>query len=78
MLETPAVQTPVQALDAALLLSSETLVPIHFGLSDPPYYVEVAEPLETLLRAGVQRQQAVKHMVPGDEILLGDVAADTQ
>jgi L-ascorbate metabolism protein UlaG (beta-lactamase superfamily) len=78
MPETPAVQTPVQALDAALLLRAETLVPIHFGLNDPPYYVEVAEPLETLLRAGVQRQQAVKHMVPGDKILLGDIAADTQ
>ncbi len=68
-------RTPIQALDAALLLRAETLVPIHFGRSDPHYYVEVAEALETLLRAGVQRQQAVKHMVPGDEILLGGIAA---
>ena len=78
MPETPAVQTPVQALDAALLLRAETLVPIHFGLSDPPYYVEVAEPLETLLRVGAQRQQGVKHMAPGDQWVLGDKAADTK
>lgn len=66
MPETPAVQTPLQALDAALLLRAETIVPIHFGLHAPPYYVEIEAPLETLLRLAAERQQSVHHMRPGD------------
>jgi L-ascorbate metabolism protein UlaG (beta-lactamase superfamily) len=70
MPETPAVLTPVQALDAALLLRAEVLVPIHFGLNDPPYYVEVEAPLETLLHAAAERDQVVRHMKPGEQEVL--------
>jgi L-ascorbate metabolism protein UlaG (beta-lactamase superfamily) len=66
MPETPAVLTPLQALDAALLLRAEVLVPIHFGLNDPPYYVEVEAPLKTLLRDAAERDQVVRHMKPGE------------
>ena len=63
MPETPAVLTPTQALDAALLLQAKTIVPIHFGLNDPPYYVEIDEPLESLSRQAEQRDQAVQHLI---------------
>ena len=70
MPETPVVQTPLQALDAALLLGAETLVPIHFGFSSPPGYVEVEQPLATLQRLAAKRDQAVRHMLPGDSLEL--------
>lgn len=66
MPETPAVQTPLQALDAALLLRAEVLVPVHFGLNDPPFYVEAEAPLKTLLRVADERRQVVRHMKPGE------------
>ena len=67
MPETPAVLTPIQALDAALLLRAEVLVPIHFGLNAPPNYVEIEAPLETLLHAADERDQVVRHMTPGEQ-----------
>jgi L-ascorbate metabolism protein UlaG (beta-lactamase superfamily) len=70
MPETPAVLTPLQALDAALLLRAEVLVPIHFGLNAPPNYVEIEAPLETLLHAADERQQVVRHMMPGEQDVL--------
>lgn len=70
MPETPAVQTPLQALDAALLLRAEVLVPIHFGLDAPPYYVEIEAPLETLLQLAKEREQVVRHMKPGEQEVL--------
>lgn len=70
LLETPAVQTPLQAVDAAGLLRSKLLVPIHYGLSDPPNYVEVADPLDTLLAIARQRSQAVRHLSPGERLVL--------
>ncbi len=65
MPETPAVLTPVQAVDAALLLGAKLLVPIHFGWRDPGQYEEVDRPLETLKAVAERRGQAVKHLSPG-------------
>lgn len=70
MPETPAVQTPLQAVDAAQLLRARELVPIHFGLHDPPNYVEVASPLETLKDFANRRGQPVRHLVPGARMTL--------
>ena len=71
--ETPLVQTPIQAVDAAQLLRAKLLVPIHYGLNDPPHYVEVADPLETLIETAKRRNQAVKHLAPGEWLTLGDI-----
>jgi L-ascorbate metabolism protein UlaG (beta-lactamase superfamily) len=67
---TPAVQTPQQAVDAAGLLRAELLIPIHFGLNDPPGYVEVDKPLETLMTIAGQRGQSVRHLSPGEQLVL--------
>lgn len=72
MPETPAVQTPLQALDAGLLLQAETIVPIHFGLDDPPYYVEVDAPLETLIELAAKRSQGLRHLRPGESVKIGE------
>ena len=66
--ETPAVQTPLQAVDAAALLRSKLLVPIHYGLNDPPNYVEVAEPLDTLMSIARRRGQPARHLAPGERL----------
>ena len=63
------VQTPSQAVDVALLLRAKVLVPIHYGLNDPPNYVEVDEPLATLLTEAEQRGQVVQHLLPGEELV---------
>ena len=66
----PIAQTPLQAVDAAELLRANLLVPIHFGGSDPPGYVEVDQPLERLASAAAGRGQQVKHLLPGQSIEL--------
>jgi L-ascorbate metabolism protein UlaG (beta-lactamase superfamily) len=66
--ETPAVMTPEQAVDAAIQLRAQRLVPIHYGLNDPPHYVEVADPL-ALLRANSQRRGLkIMHILPGGSL----------
>ncbi len=66
MTETPGTMTPAQAIDAAILLRARLLVPIHYGLNDPPYYVEVPNPLETVREIADRRQVGVRAMMPGD------------
>ncbi len=68
VIETPAVLTPLQALDAALHLQAKVIVPIHYGLSDPPYYVEVTAPLKTLREEAKRRKQLVQHLLPGEHL----------
>jgi L-ascorbate metabolism protein UlaG (beta-lactamase superfamily) len=70
--ETPAVLTPSQAVDAAISLRARQIVPIHFGLNDPPNYVEVAKPLATLKRNARRRDMKVRHMIPGEQWQLAD------
>jgi len=65
-IESPAVMTPSQAVDAALLLRAERVVPIHFGLDNPPYYVEVDEPLATFLDLAAARGISAEHLRPGE------------
>jgi L-ascorbate metabolism protein UlaG (beta-lactamase superfamily) len=64
--EIPAVMGPTQAVDAAILLRAKQLVPIHYGLDDPPHYVEVSQPLATTQAEGKRRGLSVQHLVPGE------------
>lgn len=47
----PAVLTPEQAMDAAVILGAERLVPIHYGISGADQYSEVSDPLGRLKSA---------------------------
>jgi L-ascorbate metabolism protein UlaG (beta-lactamase superfamily) len=66
MLETPGTMTPTQAIDAAILLRAKALVPIHYGGDNPPYYMEVVHPLETLRNTAERREVKVVHLLPGE------------
>jgi L-ascorbate metabolism protein UlaG (beta-lactamase superfamily) len=68
MPETAAVMNPAQAVDAAILLRAKKLVPIHFGLNDPPYYEEVADPLAAVRLEGARRGVVIEHVLPGSFI----------
>lgn len=72
MPETPAVMSPAQAVDAAVLLRAKEIVPIHYGLSDPPYYQEVDSPIDTLLQVAERRNVSVRNLLPGETFLLND------
>ena len=75
LFETPAVMTPAQAVDAAILLRAELLVPIHYGLSSPPNYVEVDDPLGQLQAAAARRNLPMQHLRPG-ELLQGPTSLE--
>ncbi len=63
--EISAVMTPAQAVDAAVLLRAKALVPIHYGLDDPPNYVEVENALEKTLNHASRRGVQAHHLLPG-------------
>jgi L-ascorbate metabolism protein UlaG (beta-lactamase superfamily) len=67
-IDTPAVMTPSQAVDAALMLQAAEVVPIHYGLNDPPYYIEPANVLTQFSTIAAQKGVSVKIMQPGDEV----------
>lgn len=68
MPETPAVLTPTQAVDAAILLRAERLVPIHYGLNDPPHYVEIEAPVEKAFAEAKRRGLEMQHLLPGRQL----------
>ena len=72
MPETPAVMSPAQAVDAAVLLRAKEIVPIHYGLNDPPYYQEVDSPIDTLLHVADRRNVSVRNLLPGETFILND------
>lgn len=47
--ELPAVLTPDQAARAAVILGAHTVLPIHYGVHQPPIYVEHPDPLGRLV-----------------------------
>lgn len=65
-LQSAAVLTPEQALDAAVLLRASAVVPIHYGLNDPPHYVEVKDALESLVAQAAARGISVVPLKPGE------------
>jgi L-ascorbate metabolism protein UlaG (beta-lactamase superfamily) len=72
MPETAAVMTPAQAVDAASLLRAKLLIPIHYGLNDPPYYQEIDNPIDKLVREAKRRDMNVRHLRPGDSLYHDD------
>jgi L-ascorbate metabolism protein UlaG (beta-lactamase superfamily) len=70
--ETPAVLTPVQAVDAAIALDAKLMVPIHYGSSSPPDYVEADDPLGTARAAASRRGMAFRHLTPGEGFAIPD------
>lgn len=64
--EVPAVMTPEQAVEAALRLRAGRLVPIHYGLHDPPDYVEVEDALSRLRVAAKRRNVSLRVLSPSE------------
>jgi L-ascorbate metabolism protein UlaG (beta-lactamase superfamily) len=62
----PAVMTPEQAAQAAAILGAKAVLPIHFGVHQPPIYVEAADAVERLADAGGQFPFRVLNLEPGD------------
>lgn len=62
----PGVLTPEQAVAAAAILGTRTLVPIHYGIAGMKEYVEVADPIGALREAARERAVAVQPVAPGD------------
>jgi len=70
--ELPADLTPEQAAQAAILLEAKALLPMHFGVHRPPYYVEEHDPLTKLALAAAGKAVRVTALDVGDAM---DVAA---
>ncbi len=64
--EIPAVMNPEQAVEAAIQLRAKRLVPIHYGLNDPPHYVEIEDPIGTLKKVAKRRDVTVVNLKPGE------------
>ena len=69
MPESVATLTPLQAIDAALLLKANAVLPIHYGLNDPPYYVEVENNLDQFLMYAERRAVTVHSLQPGEQLV---------
>lgn len=61
-----AVLTPDQAVRAAAILGAHTVMPIHFGVHQPPQYVEVPEARARLAEAAARDSLAVASLEPGE------------
>ncbi|MGP1281611.1 MAG: MBL fold metallo-hydrolase [Parasphingopyxis sp.] len=68
MLGVPGVLTPEQAVAAARALRAETIVPIHYGGSAPPVYVEEADAESRLGSAARDAGISVRIMAAGEEL----------
>lgn len=68
MPESPASLTPTQAVDASILLGAEEVIPIHYGLIDPPYYTEPENAIQLFKDEGEKRGVSVLEMTPGEQI----------
>jgi L-ascorbate metabolism protein UlaG (beta-lactamase superfamily) len=62
----PAVMTLEQAAHAATILGARAVVPIHFGVHQPPVYVEEPDAVERLASAGEQLSFRVLSLGAGD------------
>jgi L-ascorbate metabolism protein UlaG (beta-lactamase superfamily) len=66
--EVPADLTPEQAAEAAAILRSNAVLPMHFGVHSPPYYVEEDDPLTRLGIAATRKSLRVLSAAPGEAI----------
>lgn len=69
MPESPITMVPIQAIDAGRALRASTIVPIHYGLDDPPYYTEVEHAGQLFLEAAAGAGVQVQVMNPGERLL---------
>lgn len=66
--EVPVVMTPFQAINAAVLLRSKRMVPIHYGNDAPPFYDEYDDAQKVLLAYGAKRGLDVSLIQPGEKV----------
>lgn len=69
----PAVMTPEQAAQAAAILRSKAVVPIHFGVHQPPGYVEEDDVVDRLTEAAGHYAIQVQTLDPGVSVDVGQV-----
>jgi L-ascorbate metabolism protein UlaG (beta-lactamase superfamily) len=62
----PAVLTPEQAVQAAVILGAKALVPIHFGVHQPGVYVEGEDAVARLTESAVQSSLRVAPLAAGE------------
>lgn len=68
----PADLTPEQAAEAAAILQSKALLPMHFGVNRAPYYVEEDDPMSKLAAVAKAKSMRIASLEPGEAV---DVAA---
>jgi L-ascorbate metabolism protein UlaG (beta-lactamase superfamily) len=64
----PAAMTPDQAVQAAAILRAKALLPIYFGIGQPPVYVEDNEPPIQVRAAADKATQRVFDLHPGQTL----------
>lgn len=62
----PASLTPEQAVAAGTLLDARVVTPIHYGVNDPEYYIEVPEAANTFMRLAAERNLGTAILEPSD------------
>jgi L-ascorbate metabolism protein UlaG (beta-lactamase superfamily) len=72
----PAVMTPAQAAQAAAVLHAKAVVPMHFGVHQPPVYVEQANAVRGLVEAAEELPLRVLPLDPGDSADLTRVCVE--
>lgn len=66
--ESARTMSPEQAVDVALALSARHLVPIHYGWSNPPGYLEGEDILQRLEESSVRRGVNLTILEPGEQL----------
>lgn len=67
----PACMTPEEAVEAAMILGVQTLIPIHYGtFHNPPYYSETPHLMERLQRRAQEQKVNVEMLRPGESMTL--------
>lgn len=64
----PADLTPEQAVVAGTILQAQQVVPIHYGIDVPPFYVEVDDPA-TAFQLAAKKYDVTTNMVAVDETI---------
>jgi L-ascorbate metabolism protein UlaG (beta-lactamase superfamily) len=67
----PAVLTPDQAAVAGAILQARQVIPIHYGIHRPPFYVEVDDPATAFRAAARERGITARFPAPGESVQLG-------
>jgi L-ascorbate metabolism protein UlaG (beta-lactamase superfamily) len=68
----PAVLTPEQAAQTAAILKATTLLPMHYGIDQPPFYTEEDHALARLKTAAEPLGIQVQALYPGQTLTASD------